>query len=85
MITGAITALAIALALVSGASLSLQYAIMFAVMVRGVSFTGALLVNSLIGLVLLSGIELYRAGMEFVPEIMRHPATLTYYIGPRYR
>jgi hypothetical protein len=65
------TALApILLALAGGASLALQYAVMLAVTERGVGVTSALLINSVIGLIVLGGIETYRGGPQFVIEIV---------------
>jgi transporter family-2 protein len=65
------TALApILLALAGGASLALQYAVMLAVTERGVGVTSALLINSVIGLIVLGGIETYRGGPQFLIEIV---------------
>jgi bacterial/archaeal transporter family-2 protein len=61
---------AIVLALASGASLAVQYAIMLAVTTRGVSLASALLVNSLVGLVVLGAIETSRDGPRFIIEIV---------------
>jgi transporter family-2 protein len=61
---------AIFLALAGGASLAMQNAIMLAVMERGVGLTSALLVNSVIGLIVLGGIETSRGGPQFVMEIV---------------
>jgi transporter family-2 protein len=58
------------LALASGASLAVQYAVMLAVMERGVGFASALLINSAVGLVVLAGIEACRDGPQFINEIV---------------
>jgi transporter family-2 protein len=61
---------AIFLALAGGASLAVQYAIMVAVTERGVGFASVLLINSVVGLIVLGGIETSRGGPQFVMEIL---------------
>jgi len=58
------------LALAAGASLALQYTIMLAVMDRGIGPVSALLINSLVGLVLLVGIEAARYGPSFALDLL---------------
>jgi bacterial/archaeal transporter family-2 protein len=60
---------AIVLALAAGASLALQYTIMLAIMERGIGPIRALFINSLVGLVLLAGIEFARQGPSFATEL----------------
>jgi transporter family-2 protein len=60
---------AIVLALAGGAALAVQYAIMLAVMERGVGLASALIVNSAVGLLALCMVEATRAGPHFVLEI----------------
>jgi transporter family-2 protein len=60
---------AIVLALAGGAALAVQYAIMLAVMERGVGLASALIVNSAVGLAALCAVEAARAGPHFVLEI----------------
>jgi transporter family-2 protein len=61
---------AVVLALAAGASLALQYAIMLAVMDRGIGPVSALLINSFVGLVLLLGIEAARLGPSFALDLL---------------
>jgi bacterial/archaeal transporter family-2 protein len=61
--------LAILLAIVGGAALVVQNAIMAAITRSGVSLTGALFVNSLVGLTLLAIIETWRAGPTFALDL----------------
>jgi transporter family-2 protein len=61
---------AVVLALAAGASLALQYTIMLAVMERGIGAVSALLINSLVGLVLLVGIETARLGPSFALDLL---------------
>ena len=51
---------AIGLSLLAGMALVMQNAVMVAMTGRGLSLTGALLCNSLVGLLILSAVELYR-------------------------
>ncbi len=61
---------AVVLALAAGASLALQYAIMLAVMERGVGPVSALFVNSVVGVMLLLGLEIARHGPSFASELL---------------
>jgi bacterial/archaeal transporter family-2 protein len=61
--------LAILLAIVGGAALVVQNAIMASIARSGVSLTGALFVNSAIGLCLLGMIESWRAGPGFAIDL----------------
>ena len=63
---------AILLAIAGGAAIAIQNAIMVAVVGRGVGFSGTLIVNSAIGLLLLAGIETIRSGPGFPVDILAH-------------
>jgi transporter family-2 protein len=61
--------LAILLAIVGGAALVVQNAIMVTIARSGVSLTGALFVNSAVGLLLLGLIETWRGGPGFAIDL----------------
>jgi bacterial/archaeal transporter family-2 protein len=63
---------AVLLALAGGAALAMQNAIMGAVVGRGVDFTGTLIINSTIGLVVLVTIAAIRSGSAFAADIAAH-------------
>lgn len=58
------------LVLAAGAALAIQNAIMAAVVGRGVGFTGTLVINSTIGLIVLAAIETIRSGPGFAVDIV---------------
>ena len=63
---------AVTLAVLAGVALVTQSAIMLAITGRGFSLTSALLFNSLVGVLLLAGLEVLRAGTGFAAEFSQH-------------
>jgi transporter family-2 protein len=63
---------AVLLALAGGAAIAIQNTIMGAVVARGVDFTGTLIINSTIGLIVLVAIAMIRSGPAFVVDIAAH-------------
>jgi transporter family-2 protein len=61
---------AVLLAVAGGAALAIQNVIMAAVVGRGIGFTGTLIINSAVGLVVLAAIETIRSGPGFAAEIV---------------